>query len=272
MQRFGSLLLLPGLALIATFLVVPSVDTLLSSAFDPEFSAKHFIALWERTAYFQVLARTITVALVVAFLCALIGYPIAYYISQQPPKTQVWLLYLFLIPMWMSALIRSYVWIVLIGREGIVNNVLMSISLIDTPLKMMYTTGAVYIAMVQIMLPIQVFNSYSAMKDVDPDLIRAARVLGARPGQAMRRVFLPLSIQGTSTGAAIVFMMSTGFFVTPALVGGRQDIMLGNLITFHVERMNPGFAAALGIALLASALIGVIFIKKMGSLIARKLV
>jgi ABC-type spermidine/putrescine transport system permease subunit I len=148
----------------------------------------------------------------------------------------------------------------------------MSISLIDTPLKMMYTTGAVYIAMVQIMLPIQVFNSYSAMKDVDPDLIRAARVLGARPGQAMRRVFLPLSIQGTSTGAAIVFMMSTGFFVTPALVGGRQDIMLGNLITFHVERMNPGFAAALGIALLASALIGVIFIKKMGSLIARKLV
>ena len=211
-------------------------------------------------------------ALIVAALSAVIGYPIAYYIAQQPPKRQVWLLYLFLIPMWMSALIRSYVWIVVIGREGIVNNVLTAAGLIEQPLKMMYTSGAVYLVMLQSLIPIQVFNSYSAMKEVDQDLIKAARVLGAKPRQAMRRIFLPLSIQGTSTGAAIVFMMSTGFFITPALVGGRQDIMLGNLITFHVERMNPGFAAALGVALLASALIGVVLIKKAGNVIARRLV
>jgi ABC-type spermidine/putrescine transport system permease subunit I len=163
------------------------------------------------------------------------------------------------------------VWIVLIGREGVVNELLRATHLIEHPLKMMYTTGAVYVAMLQIMLPIQVFNSYSAMKEVDQDLIKAARILGAKPRQAMRRVFLPLSIKGTSTGAAIVFMMSTGFFITPALVGGPKDIMLGNLIQFHIERMNSGFAAALGVALLISATLGVFAIKKTGDAIARRL-
>jgi ABC-type spermidine/putrescine transport system permease subunit I len=263
--------MIPGVLLVFAFLLVPSLDTFHASVFNPEFSLHYFQELLVRPAYLDVLARTISVALVVAVLSAVVGFPIAYYISMQPSSRQVWLLYLFLIPMWMSALIRSYVWIVLIGREGVVNEMLKAMHFVDHPLRMMYTTGAVYVAMLQIMLPIQVFNSYSAMKDVDLDLIKAARVLGAKPRQAMRRVFLPLSIKGTSTGAAIVFMMSTGFFITPALVGGPKDIMLGNLIAFHIERMNSGFAAALGVALLISATIGVLVIKKTGDLLARRL-
>ena len=271
MSRSLQLLVLPGLILVFVFMIIPTFDTLIASVFDPDLTTQNFSDIYNKPAYFQVLGRTMTVAMIVAILCAAIGYPIAYYIVSQPADRQIWLLYLFLIPMWMSALVRSYAWIVVLGREGIVNTVLAAGGLIDDPLKMMYTSGAVYLVMLQIMLPIQVFNSFSAMKEVDQDLIKAARVLGANPRSAMRRVFMPLSIDGTSTGAAIIFMMSTGFFVTPALVGGPKDMMLGNLITFQVERMNAGFAAALGVALLLSALAGVLLIKCVGNLIARRL-
>ncbi|WP_244878298.1 ABC transporter permease [Agrobacterium tumefaciens] len=257
--------------MVLVFLIIPSFDTLVASVFDPDFTTRHFSDIYNRAAYFQVLGRTVSVAMIVAILCAVIGYPIAYYIVNQPAHRQIWLLYIFLIPMWMSALVRSYAWIVLLGREGILNSVMAAGGLIDDPLKMMYTSGAVYLVMLQIMLPIQVFNSFTSMKEVDQDLMKAARVLGAKPRDAMRRVFLPLSIQGTSNGTAIIFMMSTGFFVTPALVGGPKDMMLGNLITFQVERLNAGFAAALGVALLISALVGVLLIKCVGNIVAKRL-
>lgn len=271
MSRPLQLLVLPGLILVLVFLIIPSFDTLVASVFNPDFTTQNFSDIYNRPAYFQVLGRTMSVAMIVAVLCAVFGYPIAFYIVNQPANRQIWLLYLFLIPMWMSALVRSYAWIVLLGREGIVNSILAAGGLIDDPLKMMYTSGAVYLVMLQIMLPIQVFNSFSSMKEVDQDLIKAARVLGAKPRDAVRRVFMPLSIHGTSTGAAIIFMMSTGFFVTPALVGGPKDMMLGNLITFQVERMNAGFAAALGVALLVSALVGVLLIKGAANFVARRL-
>ncbi len=271
MARSFQILALPGLILVLVFLIIPSFDTLVASVFDPDFTTRHFSDIYNRAAYFQVLGRTVSVAMIVAILCAVIGYPIAYYIVNQPAHRQIWLLYIFLIPMWMSALVRSYAWIVLLGREGILNSVMAAGGLIDDPLKMMYTSGAVYLVMLQIMLPIQVFNSFTSMKEVDQDLMKAARVLGAKPRDAMRRVFLPLSIQGTSNGTAIIFMMSTGFFVTPALVGGPKDMMLGNLITFQVERLNAGFAAALGVALLISALVGVLLIKCVGNIVAKRL-
>ena len=136
---------------------------------------------------------------------------------------------------------------------------------------MLFTSGAVLAAMVQILLPIQILTCYAAMTEINFDLIRAARVLGAKPWQAMMRVFLPLSLEGTITGLVIVFMLSMGFFITPALLGGRQDTMIANLIEFQVQRLNWSFAAALGLVLLILTVVMIVLLRGLGRMAARRI-
>jgi len=270
-MRFSkaSLLLLPALALLVAFFLLPSLDVIQASIMDPDFTTRHFERIAERGVYLKVFWRTLEVSVVVALLAAVVGYPIAYFINLQPRRLQFLLIFLIFIPLWMSILIRSYAWMVFLGRDGIVNSALMGLGLIDGPARLLFTTGAVYVAMLQILLPVQIVTCYSAMTEIDMDLVRSARVLGATPFQAFRRVFLPLSLDGAITGAVIVFMLSMGFFITPALVGGRGDLMLANLIEYQVQQLNWGFAAALGLLLLGGTIVAVAVIRQLGRLLVR---
>lgn len=254
-------LLLPAVLLLLAFFFIPTLDIIRSSVFDPDFTGEHFTRIYERSVYLRVLLWTIELSFIVSLLCAAIGYPVSYFLVQRPRSQQFYLLFLIFIPLWMSILIRSYAWMVLLGREGIINMALIGSGLTDEPVRMLFTTGTVIVAMIQILLPIQIVTCYSAMSEIDLSLIRAARVLGAKPRQALARVFIPLSLDGTFTGVSIVFMLSMGFFITPALVGGRKDLMIANLIDFQVNHLNLGFAAALGVVLLTSAIVGVIAIR-----------
>ncbi|APE44962.1 spermidine/putrescine ABC transporter permease [Sulfitobacter alexandrii] len=264
-------LFLPAALLLAAFIVLPSFDLFRASVFDPEFSTKHFQRLFERGVYLDVMWRTIRVSLAVAVLCTVIGYPVAFFINLQPRRRQTILLFLILIPMWMSILIRTYAWIVVLGRDGLVNEALAALGFTTEPVQMLFTSGAVLAAMVQILLPIQILTCYAAMTEIDLDLIRAARVLGARPRQALARVFLPLSLDGTLTGLVIIFMLSMGFFITPALLGGRQDRMIANLIEFQVQRLNWSFAAALGVVLLVLTVAMIVLLRAGGRMLARRI-
>lgn len=264
-------LFLPALALLLLFILAPAADLLRASVFDPEFTTKHFARLVDRGVYIDVMLRTIRVSLVVAVLCTIIGYPVAYFINLQPRRRQTILLFLILIPMWMSILIRTFAWIVVLDREGLVNEAMMAVGLVNEPVRMLFTSGAVLAAMVQILLPIQILTCYAAMTEIDFDLIRAARVLGAKPRQALTRVFLPLSLEGTITGMVIVFMLSMGFFITPALLGGRQDTMIANLIEFQVQRLNWSFAAALGLVLLILTIVMIVLLRGLGRMAARRI-
>ena len=263
-------LFLPATLLLVAFIAAPSFDLFRASVFDPDFTTEHFERLINRSVYLDVMWRTIHVSLTVAVLCTLIGYPVAFFINLQPRRRQTLLLFLILIPMWMSILIRTYAWIVILGRDGLVNQMLAMLGLATEPMQMLYTSGAVLAAMVQILLPIQILTCYAAMTEIDFDLIRAARVLGARPRQALARVFLPLSLDGTLTGLVIVFMLSMGFFITPALLGGRQDTMIANLIEFQVQRLNWSFAAALGVVLLVLTVGMIVALRGAGKLLARR--
>lgn len=264
-------LLLPATLLLAAFIVLPSFDLFRASIFDPELTTRHFERLVNRGVYLDVIWRTIRVSLIVAVLCTVIGYPVAFFINLQPRRRQTVLLFLILIPMWMSILIRTYAWMVVLGRDGLVNETLAALGLTTEPVQMLFTSGAVLAAMVQILLPIQILTCYAAMTEIDFDLIRAARVLGARPKQALACVFLPLSLDGTLTGLVIVFMLSMGFFITPALLGGRQDAMIANLIEFQVQRLNWSFAAALGVVLLLLTVAMIVALRAVGKLLARRL-
>ncbi|MWB78062.1 ABC transporter permease subunit [Pseudooceanicola sp. 216_PA32_1] len=263
-------LLLPAAVLLAGFILAPSLDLFRASLFDPDFTMQHFQRLVDRGVYLDVMWRTIRVSLIVAVLCTVIGYPVAFFINLQPSRRQTLLLFLILIPMWMSILIRTYAWIVVLGRDGLVNQALAALGLAQEPVQMLFTSGAVLAAMVQILLPIQILTCYAAMTEIDFDLIRAARVLGARPRQAIARVFVPLSLDGTLTGLVIVFMLSMGFFITPALLGGRQDTMIANLIEFQVQRLNWSFAAALGVVLLVLTVAMIVLLRGAGRLLARR--
>ncbi|MBT3143208.1 ABC transporter permease [Phaeobacter gallaeciensis] len=249
------LTLLPGIALILILFLIPVGIVFQQGLFDPAFTIEHFIRFATRGAYMRIFWNTLQVSAVVALACLLIGYPIAYFIVRQPTARRPFLMFLVLVPMWMSILARTYAWMVVLGKEGIINQTLIALGIIDTPIQMLFTTGAVYVGMVQIMLPILIVTCFSSMTEIDQSLLRAARIMGASPRKAFREVFLPLSAEGAITGTLIVFILSMGFFIVPALIGGRKDTMMANVISGQVSQTNWGFAAALAIVLLAATLL-----------------
>jgi putative spermidine/putrescine transport system permease protein len=247
-------LITPGLVLLAALFLVPLAVILKASLIEDGAAAHHFDRFLTGPLYLEVMKQTVVTSMVVATLCLLVGYPVAYFINRQPPRHRAILMFLILVPLWMSILVRTYAWMIVLGREGIINTALIGLGLITTPLKLSFTTGAVYLVMVQVLLPLMVMTCYSAMAEIDDTYMRAARVLGARASVAFIRVFLPLSLEGAISGFVLVFMLSMGFFVVPALIGGPKDAMIANLISDQVDQVNWGFAAALALALLAVTL------------------
>ena len=248
------LTLLPGIALILALFVIPVGIVFQQGLFDPHFTTDHFVRLATRGAYMRIFWNTLQISAIVSLCCLLIGYPIAYFIVRQQPHRRPLLIFLILVPMWMSILARTYAWMVVLGREGIINQLLLGIGLVDEPVQLLFTTGAVYVGMVQIMLPILIVTCFSSMTEIDQSLMRAGRTLGASPARAFREIFLPLSAGGAITGTLIVFILSMGFFIVPALIGGRRDAMMANVIAGQVSQTNWGFAAALSIVLLVATL------------------
>jgi putative spermidine/putrescine transport system permease protein len=208
------------------------------------------------SAYLYLTGRTLLVAAVVALACLLLGYFTALQVYRLGPGLRTWMLVAIITPMWLSVLVRTYAWMVLIGREGLINQLLLQLRLVDEPMKMLFTRGAVYLTMTQILLPIVVLSSFSAMSAIDPTLVRAARIMGASRFKAFLRVFLPLTATGAVNGAALVFVLCLGFFVTPALVGGPNDSLVANVITTQVvQTLEWNSAAVLSIFLIGAALV-----------------
>ena len=265
-RRFGLdnavVLLFPAVALLLVFFAYPIVELMKASFFDPHFTTEHIEKFFLRKVYFRVFLNTVEISTLVTLLCFLIGYPAAYFLAHSRRSSRPYLIFLILLPLWVSILIRSYSWMAILGREGLINTFLIWIGLTSEPIAMLYTRGAVYVAMVQILLPIMILTCYSVMAEIDKDLIKAARVLGASPLRAFVNVYLPLSISGARNGAIIIFILSMGFFITPALVGGRKDMMIGNLIVFQIDELvNWGFASAIGLILLVSTVCIVLLLR-----------
>ena len=255
------LTLLPGILLILVMFLIPVGIVFQQGLFDPVFTTEHFSRFANRGAYMWVFWNTLQISAVVSLACLLIGYPIAYFIVRQPPGRRPFLMFLVLVPMWMSILARTYAWMVVLGKEGIINQFLLTIGLVEQPVKMLFTTGAVYVCMVQIMLPILIVTCFSSMTEINQSLLRAGRIMGAGPFRAFKEIFLPLSAEGAITGTLIVFILSMGFFIVPALIGGRRDTMMANIIAGQVSQTNWGFAAALSIVLLVAVLLVLVLVR-----------
>jgi putative spermidine/putrescine transport system permease protein len=206
--------------------------------------------------YLQLYSKTLNMALVITLLCALLGYPLAYYLAGLPSNRANLLLVLVLLPFWTSLLVRTTSWIALLQTNGVINSTLMGIGLISQPFEMLYTSFATVVAMTHILLPFMILPLYSVMRGIDPSYMRAALSLGDKPIPAFVRIYFPMTLPGLSAGALLVFIISVGYYITPALVGGTDGQMISNIIAFHMQRSNNWeLAAALGSLLLGLILL-----------------
>jgi len=210
----------------------------------------------EQRVFLRILLRTFEISAVVTLFCLLLGYPLAYWLSTLPARRANLLMMLVLVPFWTSILVRVAAWVVLLQREGLVNSALMSLSLIDEPLALLFNRSGVVIAMVHILLPFMILPVYSVMKTVPTTYLRAAVSLGSPPLAAFFRIYVPQTLPGIGAGALLVFILSIGYYVTPALLGGAGDQMLSYYIAQYTNvDVNWGMACALGTILLAATLV-----------------
>ncbi|GGC05160.1 permease [Marinobacterium zhoushanense] len=201
--------------------------------------------------YLDLYWKSLKIAFYITLLTALIGFPLAWYLANAPTRVANTLMIFVLLPFWTSLLVRTTSWIALLQTNGVVNSTLQSLHIISEPLEMMYTQFATVIAMTHILLPFMILPLYSVMKGIDPSYFRAALSLGAKPIPAFIRIYLPMTVPGFSAGALLVFIISIGYYITPALVGGTEGQMISNLIAFHMQSSNNWeLAAALGSLLL----------------------
>jgi len=207
--------------------------------------------------YVMMFERTLWISTLVTTLCLLLGFPVAYLLASLPARHANLLMILVLLPFWTSLLVRTTTWIVLLQSEGVLNDIMVWAGLIsdDGRLQMIYNQTGTIIAMTHILLPFMVLPLYSVMKTISPSHMRAARSLGAPPARAFREVYLPQTMPGIGAGSILVFILSVGYYITPALVGGRTGQMISNFIAYHMQKsLNWGLAAALGTLLLAAVL------------------
>ena len=256
MRRIGAFLLVaPLLAFMLVFYALPVAAMLLRSVTEPELGVGNFAGLMEDGVFAQVLGNTLRTAVTVTVGTLLLGYPVAYAMARMGRRMAAVVLVIVLLPFWTSVLVRSYAWMVLLGRRGVVNDVLTGLGVIDAPLKLLNTPLAVDIAMIHILLPYMVLPIANSLRQIDGALPRAASGLGAGRRAVFLQVVLPLSAPGVVSGVLLVFVLALGFYITPTLVGGPRDIMLSMLIAQQVELLNWSYAACLSAVLLAVTLL-----------------
>lgn len=245
----------PGLLLISGIALVPIAWLFwLSFRGKTGFTLEHYWRLLH-PSYTLTLQTTFELTFLVTALCVLLGYPLAYLVSQVRPRLAALLMLLVLFPVWTSLLVRCYAWLVLLQRRGVINTWLQEAGLIDGPLRLVHNFTGTTIGMLHIMLPFMVLPLYASMRAINPDYMRAASNLGASPVRAFWQVFVPLSLPGLYAGVIIVFVLCLGFYVTPALLGGGRVMMwsmqIERNVTYHSDW---GAASALGVVLLVMTL------------------
>lgn len=249
------LLLAPLVLLLGWAFFLPIGRLILTSFTEPTFGFARYARIWNEALYIQVFVRTLWIAGACTLLALLIGYPVALLMARKGGWFAKLATICVLVPLWTSVLIRSYAWIILLERNGLINNGLMALGMTDRPLRMLYTDGAVLMAMTHVLLPFMVLPVATALKSIPEDLPRAALNLGASRWNVFWSVILPLSLPGVFAGCLIVFVMSLGFYVTPALLGGPRTLMIATLIGQQaLELLDWPFAGALSFVLLVLSL------------------
>jgi len=249
------LLAAPLLLYMLVFYALPVVAMLLRSVNDPTWTIANYATLFEDVVFQKTFWITLNTSVIVTLGCLILGYPVAMGLVRSRTMAP-FILVIILLPFWTSVLVRSYAWMVLLGRHGLVNEALMALGLIDRPIRILNTTLATQIAMIHILLPYMILPIANALRQIDPSLIRAASGLGSTPFMTFRQVILPLSMSGVAAGTLLTFVLALGFYITPALLGGPRSTMLSSLVQNQVlSLLNWGRGGAMGVVLLVATFV-----------------
>jgi putative spermidine/putrescine transport system permease protein len=239
----------------------PWTDRFLLAAVDLKRDAQGKLGFVPGSLYQNIYLRTFTVAIMVTGFCLLLGVPVALYLASLSPRKAVPLLLVLMLPLWTSVLVRAMAWILLLQTSGLVNQTLMFLHLVTEPLRLVFNRAGVLIAMTHVLLPFMILPAYNSMRTVPRDQLRAAGSLGATPFTVFRKVYLPQCRSGIAAGCLLVFASASGYYITPALIGGGADQMLGTFVELAALRYsNQPLAAALGVVFL------VIFLALVGAM------
>ena len=207
----------------------------------------------DRAIFVQVYGRTFWISFIIAVATLVLGYPVAYLLATLPSRISNLLMIFVLLPFWTSSLVRTVAWVVLLQQNGLINDALVGLGLVNERIQLIFNRPGLLVAMTYVMLPFMILPLYSVMKGIDPQHMRAAKSLGAHPAWAFFTVYLPLSMPGVGAGSLLVFIVSIGFYITPELIGGGRDQMISQFIAVYAnEYVNWGQAGALAVLLLAA--------------------
>lgn len=247
LSKAGILLLMgPFFLLIGFAFLYPLLSLLSISVTEPQVGLQNYERILENPVYGKVLLRTLWIALLVSILSLFLAFPVAMAMVSSGGAMAVFITACILLPFWSSVLVRTAAWAVLLQRNGIVNDLLQSVGIIDAPVRLLYTQGAVVVAMTHVLMPFMVLPIYGALRNIPPDYGRAAAICGAGPVRSFFEVTLPLAMPGVLGGFILVFLTALGYFITPALLGSPQEMMIATLISQQLrEFLDWPFAAAL---------------------------
>lgn len=258
--RFGALwLAVPGLLFLAVFFALPVAQLLGLSVFDPKgggLSAEAYRRIGATDVYLRVLGITFRIAGWTALWSLLIGYPLAYWLARLPDLFRGRMMLFVMVPFWTSYLVKTFAWMLILGRNGVINSILTGAHVVGQPLSLINNEFGVMVGMVHAMVPLAVMTMLPVMAGIDRRLVQAAQTLGAAPARAFWLIYFKLSLPGVAAAGLLVFISSLGFFIVPAFLGGRQETMLAQLIITQVqELLNWPFAGALSAMMVAAALV-----------------
>jgi putative spermidine/putrescine transport system permease protein len=240
-----------ALALMLPTYAYPMLQLLAESLDAPAWSGANYASVFNDPAFWPVLSRTFVMSGQITLLCGVIGYPVAYAMLRAPARWRALITLAVVLPLWTSTLVRSYAWVIILGQDGVINQLLSALGLSSGPIQFLYTRFAILIGFVQVMLPYFVFPLHGVMSRIDLRLVTAAESIGASPLRAFLGVFFPLSLPGVASGAILIFILTLGFFVTPTLLGGLHEITYVMLIERQVNTLlNWNMAAAMSVVFL----------------------
>ncbi|NIS83209.1 MAG: ABC transporter permease subunit [Anaerolineales bacterium] len=253
------LLLAPSLSVVFLWLVVPVCFIVVYSfwiraatgADIPAFQFGNYAKFLADFFYPSLLIRTIRIALETVAFCVVMGYIPAYFFYRTRTKYKSLLMLLIMLPFWISYIIRTLSWINILGETGLINHLLIRSSILSSPLGMLYNEGSVLMGLIQYMLPFMILNIYVSLEGIDKSLLEAAQSLGCTEWQAFKEVTLPLSLPGVSAGCLLIFVLTSGTYITPMILGGPGNEMIANLIFRRVVgTLDWPFGSAISVVLL----------------------
>ena len=249
-------LVLPAFLFLTAFFAYPVGWLLLRSVTEPRIGIQNYEALFSQPIYARLLWNTVVISATATFWCVLIGYPVAYTMANGGARLRRWLIFLVLVPFWTSILVRTFAWMVLLQRQGLINATLLKLGIVSEPIALVHNRLGVLVGMVHVLLPLMIFPLYAVMTRIDTSYVAAAATLGATPVRNFMRIYLPLSLPGLVGGATLVFVSGLGFYITPALLGGPGDLMIAQMIERQIGLFgNWGIAGALAVVLLAGTVL-----------------